>query len=650
MWAWARSGLEIARHLVVDAKQEVGLVIVGQQRGLPTPGVVFPIRGACLSGDPHGGCQEERQGEGRCGLEHLRGCSTCPAGRSGSGRAIAPSVLTQLAVRDLAVMRDASLAPSAGLNVLSGETGAGKSLLVQALSLILGGRAATDAVRAGADRAVVEAVFSLREAPVARQAVVEAGYLEAESDDHELLLRRVVARAGRGGVWINGSPATVAVLRRVAAGLVDLTGQHESVSLLKEDARLAALDSQADAIQLREAMAAAWVERVQAQQALDQLREAAKEGAGRLDWLRFQLAELENVSPKAGEFEALRGDVERLRHAERLVGGSRRASSALYSSDGAARERTDEAKFEVEALAEIDATLSPIAQDLQTASALLEGAAFALRRYADGIDASPGQLAETENRLQSIEKALRTHGCVDDAELAARLPELRNEIDDLDDSDNRLVGLQSAHAEADRVARRAAAALTRARRIAARELSEAVQDAIRGLGMPKAVFRVELTDTDLGPTGADSVQFVLGPNVGETPLPLQRIASGGELARTLLALKGVLADGDAVPVQVFDEVDSGVGGEAAEAVGRRLKELGGSRQVLVITHEPQVAAYADSHFRMTKLEAEGRTETAVVRLSAAEREEELARMLGGADVSGRAKELAQEMLRLAAAG
>lgn len=559
-------------------------------------------------------------------------------------------MLTQLAVRDLAVMRDAQLGPGPGLNVLSGETGAGKSLLVQALGLILGGRAATDAVRAGADRAVVEAVFALGEGTPAHRALVDAGYMEAGGDDGELLIRRVVAKAGRGGVWLNGSPATVAVLRRVAAGLVDLTGQHESVSLLKEDARLRALDSFAGAAELLAAMAAAWSERARAEAALVALQTAAQQGVSRLEWLRFQLTELQGVAPRAGEYEELRGDLERLRNAERLVTGARKASSALYSSDGAARERTDEAMYEVEALAEIDPSLTPVAQDLRTASALLEEAAFTLRRYADGVDAAPGQLEQSEARLAVLERALRKHGCGDDTALAARLPELIAEIADLEDADHRLDELTKAQAEADRVARRAAAALTRARRTASRDLGAAVQEAIRGLGMPKAVFRVDLADAPLGPTGADQVQFMLGPNVGEQALPLQRIASGGELARTLLALKGVLADGDDVPVQVFDEVDSGVGGAAAEAVGKRLHALGQTRQVLVITHQPQVAAYADRHFRMTKLESDGRTETAVVRLSGEEREQELARMLGGADVSGRARGLAQEMLRLAAVG
>ncbi len=545
-------------------------------------------------------------------------------------------------------MRDASLSPSPGLNVLSGETGAGKSLLVQALTLILGGRATTDAVRAGAERAVVEAVFTLGGAPEARQALIEAGYLEPDADDDDLLLRRVVARSGRGGVWINGSPATVAVLRRVATGLVDLTGQHESVSLLKEDARLAALDSYADAGDLRVAMAQAWTARAAAQAALTALQEAAREGAGRVEWLRFQLDELSELGPKAGEHDALKGDVERLRHAERLVGGARRAAGSLYSSNGAARERTDEAMFEIESLAEIDPALGPVAEDLRTASALLESAAFALRRYADGVDAAPGELERGEERLAALERALRKHACVDDTQLAARLPALETEIGDLEHSDHRLDELQAVQAETDRIARKAAAALTRTRRTAARELSAAVQDAIRGLGMPKAVFRVDIHDVELGATGADRVQFVLGPNVGEDALPLQRIASGGELARTLLALKGALADADAVPVQVFDEVDAGVGGAAAEAVGRRLQALAQARQVLVITHQPQVAAHADSHFRVTKRSDGDRTETVVVPLSDAEREEEVARMLGGADVSGRARGLAQEMLRLAA--
>lgn len=541
-------------------------------------------------------------------------------------------------------MRDASLSPAAGLNVLSGETGAGKSLLVQALTLLVGGRASADTVRAGADRAVVEGVFALGGSPEARRALADAGY----DDGAELLIRRTVARRGRGGVWINGSPATVAVLRRVCAGLVDLTGQHASVALLKDDARLRALDAYADAQVARQEMADAWRARVEAQAALGKLRDAAADRDGRLAWLTHQAEGLESLAPRPGEFDELRRDVERLRHGLRLASGAGRAAEALYGVEGAARDRAEEAACEVEALAELDAALRPVAQDLRTASALLEDAAFVLRRYAVDAESSPAELQRNEERLKAYERALRQHGCVDDDELCGRLPAIEAELADLEDCEGRLEVLRGELADADARAREAAAALTRARQPAAHRLAGVVQEALRGLGMAKAVFRVDMDDAPLGPTGADAVEFVLGPNVGEEALPLQRVASGGELARTLLALKGALADADAVPVQVFDEVDAGVGGAAAEAVGRRLQALSERRQVLVITHQPQVAAYADAHFRLAKREADGRTETVVERLSDEGRAEELARMLGGADVSAQAMGLAEEMLTLAA--
>jgi len=448
--------------------------------------------------------------------------------------------------------------------------------------------------------------------------------------------------------WINGSPATVAVLRRVCAGLVDLTGQHASVALLKDEARLRALDAYADAQGARRRMADAWRDRVEAQGALGKLRDAASDRDGRLAWLSHQAEGLESLAPRPGEFDELRRDVDRLRHGQRLASGAGRAAEALDGMEGAARERVEEAACEVEALAEVDAALRPVAQDLRTASALLEDAVFVVRRYASAAESSPAELRRGEERLRAYERALRQHGCVDDDELCRRLPQIKAEMEDLEDCEGRLEVLHRELAAADARAREAAAALTRDRRPAALRLAKVVQEALRGLGMAKAVFRVDMEGAPLGPTGADAVEFVLGPNVGEEALPLQRVASGGELARTLLALKGALADADSVPVQVFDEVDAGVGGAAAEAVGRRLQALSESRQVLVITHQPQVAAHADAHFRLAKREAQGRTETVVERLTDEGRAEELARMLGGADVSAQAMGLAEEMLTLAA--
>jgi len=547
-------------------------------------------------------------------------------------------VLLHLSVRDLAVIRELVLEPGQGLNVLSGETGAGKSLLVAAIGLVLGGRADSDAVRLGADRAVVEALFDVSGATTTRGALAEAGL----DDGDELLIRRVVARKGRGGVYVNGSTATVGLLKKLAAGLVELTAQHESISLLVESGCLDALDAFGRNAGLRERMDSAWSAWDAAVGQLEQLRSAGRDRANRVDYLRFQLDELEALAPEPEEDRTLRLERERLRHASRLADGAAHAEEAAYSGAGSAFDQTGRAAADLRELADIDPELTSVVDDLDSAAALLEEAGYALTRYAGRIEADPARLADLEDRLAALERALTKHGCGSVDELLTVRGELADELRGLESADDRLAALHEETERTRRALEAAAGTLTRARRKAARSLAARVQEGVRAMGMPQATFDVELEAIEPGPRGGDRVLFRLGPNPGEAALPLARIASGGELSRTLLAVKAALADADPVLVQVFDEIDAGIGGGVAEAVGRRLASLGAAHQVLVLTHQPQVAARADRHFVVAKTEQAGRTETSLVALDRAGREEELARMLGGATPA--ARRLAAEML------
>jgi len=537
-------------------------------------------------------------------------------------------------------MRQLRLEPGPGLNALSGETGAGKSLLVAALGLVLGERADTETIRAGADRAVVEALFDLSASPRVRARLAEAGFDDAD----ELLVRRVVARKGRGGVYLNGSPATVGLLRRITPGLVELTAQHESIGLLSDAGCLEALDAYGRHGEHRTAQEVAWDALIEARASLARLVSAAQDRAGRGDYLRFQVEELSALAPTPGEDEALRAERERLRHAERLVAASTEAEATLYSGEGSAFDHTSRAAAELAELARIDPDLEPVAADLETAQALLEEAGYTLSRYATRIEADPARLDAVEDRLADLERVQHKHGCDSTSALLAVGEELAAELAELGSVDDRIADATRAAEAAEETARRAGNALTIRRRAAARRLGETVEAGVRGLGMPRATFTVEVESAEPGPTGADRVVFHLGPNPGEPAGPLVRLASGGELSRTLLALKVALAEADPVPVQVFDEVDAGIGGAVGEAVGRRLRDLARRHQVLVLTHLPQVAAVAERQFSVVKVEADGRTETSVHELDGAGRLEEISRMLGGARLTDRTRELAAELL------
>ncbi len=555
-------------------------------------------------------------------------------------------MLRHLRVTNFAILSDVSVELVEGMNVLTGETGAGKSLIVEAVNLLRGGRASADIPRAGAKEAVVEAIFEVPDDLVTRVdgALDEAGL---PAGDREVLVRRVIQRGGRSRTYVNGALTTAKVLAQVGSLLVDLSGQHQHQGLVDAARHREILDVFADHNGLLETMRAAWGRLSALERERDALGGDERARAERMDYLGFQLEEIDGAELHAGEDEELEAERSRLEAVDRLEGGARVAEELCYGGDDSAVDRIAAALRALDRLDEIDAGLAPPVRQLEEARVLVEDAADTLRHYADGLEGDPARLAAVADRLALLGRLCHKHGGTV-ADLLARAEELRGELAGLERRDERLVELERELAAALAEARTAARALTEARRRAGRRLCKDAGARLVELGMASAKLSVALEPRALGADGADHVELMLCANRGEEAKPLARIASGGELSRIMLALKLVLRSADQVATYVFDEVDTGVGGQTADAVGRQIRQLGGARQVLCVTHLPQIAAFADGHYHVSKYEQDGRTETSVRRLTDDERRDETARMLGGT-LTARAKAHAAELLRSARA-
>jgi len=553
-------------------------------------------------------------------------------------------VLTLLRISGFALIDELELPFGPGLTAITGETGAGKSILVDALGLLRGGRAGADLIRTGRDEARVEAILELPPGSATRARLVADGRELEEG----LVVRRVIARGGRGRAHLGGGLATAADLSASVAGLIDIASQHDQQSLTDPESQLAILDAFAENQGLRDQMGAAWTARTAAAAALASFSADARARAEREDLLRFQLGELEAARPAPGEDEALAVERERLKGAERFFAATARGEEVLYAGDGAVAERLAGVARDLAPLAGLDPALGPLVERLGEAQAAIEDVARDLGRYARGVRSDPARLGEVEERLFLLQRLCRKHGGTV-ADLAAKQATLRSELGELGSFEEGLAARQAAEAEADARATAAAAALSASRRQAAGTLEKKVGAVLRELGFAAARLPVALEARELGPNGADRVRLLFAPNPGEEPRPLAKIASGGELSRVMLAVKQALARTDEVLTYVFDEIDAGVGGGTAEVLGKKLKRLAGDRQVIVITHLPQIAAFADAHVRVSKTAVRGKTRVEIVRLDDGDRPAEIARMLAGAAPSAQATAHAAEMLRHARA-
>ena len=569
---------------------------------------------------------------------------------------LATSMLRFLSIKRLAIIDSVEVEFGPGLNVLTGETGAGKSILVGAVGLLLGGRASGELVRTGEGSASIEAIF--------------------ESADDETLVRRELTAQGRSRAFINGSLATAGALKDLSSRFVELHGQHEHQTLLDPSTHVAVLDTFGGLEPLATPTAAAFDAMRALQAELVRVRKAAAERGDRQDLLEFQLAELDRVAPKPGEDEDLAALRQLLASAERVERLRTESYGALYESDEAILAQLGNVWRRVAELATLDPKFLPFLEARDTVKATLEDLALFLRRYADGIEASPARLQQVEERLAALERVKRKHGPLL-ADVIARRDALRHELLELRRSDERVADLEGEQTAARDVYVRAAEALSSARRQSAASFAEAIVALLAELAMGDTRFDVRFGDTALAESswtsqGVDAVEFFLSANLGEELRPLSRVVSGGELSRIMLAIKTLTCrrriEGDATeakrggsppmnrpartveghgadaPGLIFDEVDAGIGGRVADVVGAKLRALGSAFQVLCITHLPQIAAYADTHFRIEKRVEAGRTLTTVRRLDESGRVDELGRMLGGVSVSDGLRVSAREML------
>ena len=551
-------------------------------------------------------------------------------------------MLAEVRIKNFAVIETVTVPFEPGLNVLTGETGAGKSIVIDAILLVLGGRAQIDLIRTDAETATVEAVFHLPAGSPAR-AVLEASGLELEDDT--VVIRRELARSGRHRAFVNDASVTVGLLERLGEFLVDLHGQHEHQRLLQPTAQLELLDRFAGTSDV-ERLAALYDKHRVAREALATFRQTERDRAQREDLLRFQVSELDAARLRVGEEDELRAERQRLQHAERLATGLTEVATLLRDDRDSVTGRLGRASRVIADLGRFDPDVGQAAGPLEAAAAHVEDALLAVRRLRDRMDAEPGRLEAIDERLDVITRLKRKYGDSEAAMLSLR-DAAAAELEHLERHDEVVAAEQRRVDElfAERTA--VAAALSAARREAAARLAPRIERELRDLGMDRARFSIVVDPIpveQMTARGLDRVEFRLSANPGEDLRPLARIASGGELSRSMLAVEVVLASSERLPTMIFDEVDAGVGGRVAGAVADKLAKTSRGRQVLCVTHLAAIAARADHHLLVSKVVRAGRTRAGVVALAGTARTEEVARMLGGDAVTDAARRHARELL------
>ena len=565
-------------------------------------------------------------------------------------------MLRELQIKNFAIIDQVTLDLGSGLVVLTGETGAGKSIVLNALALLSGGRVSADVIRHGEDEASVEALF-VPLSPALREKIREGGY----DEDEELVIRRIISRTGKNRAYLNGSLCPAGFLSEIGAHLIHIYGQHEHQALLKPEAHLSLLDAfggleerTQEMERRREALGIGWERLRGVREKLDR-RKRDEEG------LRAQAEELAQARLRVGEEEELRDRKNILLHAEKLYRGCKEGEELLYEGENALVGRLGRYALRLRELANIDSSLSGAVEFLESALVQMEEATSALRQYTGRVQFDPAALEQLEDRLAEINRLKRKYnGSVE--EILKLGEQAAAELDSLDRQEEELPLLEKAFESTRDSAWQMAETLSQERKVVAKKFKREMEKEVASLGMPRTIFEVRFLEEEgrrddppflvggkrMTEKGTDQVEFYFSPNPGEAVKPLAKIASGGELSRLMLAIKSLVMVQGEVPTLLFDEVDAGIGGSAAEIVGKRLKKVASRHQVICVTHLPQIAALADSHFAVRKEVSKGRTFTEVKKLSQKERVGEIARMLGGVKITEKTIQHAEEMVKGAA--
>ncbi len=551
-------------------------------------------------------------------------------------------MLQFLNISNIALIDDMQVEFESGLNLLTGETGSGKSIIVDALGVLIGGRFTNELLKSGAERGSIEGLFSVTSNAELEGLLENAGLATTS----ELIIRREISSTGRNKIFINNQLATHALLRDLRPFLVDIHGQGDQQTLFNPETHLELLDAFAGHGSLRDEVAEAYQRWTSLRRELDSLRHDEAEKFQLVDTLKFQIAELERAQLSIGEDDRLDEERRRLANVEKLTALCQSSYSRIYEDDDAALTRVRQSLKEVEELAEYESSFKDYIEGLESARALLEDLSFSLRDFADRLEFSPARLAEIEDRLAELSRLKRKYGGSIEAALD-HLARAEDRLRQIETSDEREQELNTRIAAAREQYLDRAGKLHKERVRAAKQFEKAVEKGIAEVALDRARFQVQVSDEveSAGQKGIDHAEFYFSANVGEEVKPLARVASGGEASRLMLVLKTV-ANGSQFPrTIVFDEIDTGIGGRVSEAVGLKLKKLSQTNQVLCVTHQPQIARFADSHLVVQKEALKGRTQVSIGKLDKAGRVEELARMLTGAEITDSARRHAKELLK-----
>lgn len=556
-------------------------------------------------------------------------------------------MLKSLTVWNFALLEHVQVEFQSGLNILTGETGAGKSILIDSLGAVLGARMSADMVRSGCDWLRVEAVFSLEDESLGLHELLTQQAID--DSDKELIITRQLTRAGRSTALVNGCHVTLAILRQIGAYLVDIHGQNENLALLKEENQFHLLDGYdpdvAEALAAYECAYREWREK---KKAYEEKQQASREYAQRLDMLHWQDKEISEANLKAGEDEALEAEIRKLSHAEKIVGSIEESYELLEGGGGSGLgvlPALSQVKKDLEDISRFDDALANAQKMVEEAYISLQEASYELRDYGESVEFSPARLDQLQSRMDVIYRLCKKYGATLD-DVLAHQEKVERELSEIENYDEDIAALEKEIAALEKELGKKAATLTELRRAAAKDLSSAIEEQLFALGMPKAQLAIRVEPAaDYGPRGSDEVAMFFSANPGEAEKPLQRVASGGELSRIALAIKTVASSRDSsVPSMVFDEIDTGIGGRTAQMVAERIALVAQYKQVLCITHLPQIACMADAHLYISKRTEEGTTATQIRPLSERERISEIARMASGADMTTASLDNAREMV------